>query len=125
MTRVESMKSRVCKFNLWLVGKVVDWNSTAIAIYAVAFVVLFSLVLKRPENPYEWVVFLSSAFYQAVMLPVILVSNKIQAERAIKHHNTEMKAQFALLSKELHLLHQLCGENGPLTINTLRGTGNK
>ena len=97
-------------FNLLFAEKIVDWNSTTFAIYAVSFLVLSSLILKRPDNSYEWIVFLSSAFYQAAMLPVILVSNKIQAERANRTHSKEIQQELKLMREELRLLRKLCGE---------------
>jgi len=86
---------RIAAFNDRLTETIVDAVSTPWAFYLCNVLILGTLLMKRPEDLYAWTLFASTIWFQAVMLPVLASSNKVQIER-----------QMGILIEELALLRE-------------------
>ena len=101
--------------NAWLMGGIVDAVSTPWAFWVCNFLILGTLVIKRPEDLYAWALFISSIWYQAVMLPVITNSDKIQMDRLMNMVAEELgmhREEMALQRAEIQKVTQLCRQFG-------------
>jgi hypothetical protein len=99
---------KIDAFNEWLMERIVDAVSTPWAFYVCNLSILATLLIKRPEDAYAWALFISSIWFQAVMLPVLAATDKVQTTRQMAMLTEEV----TLLRAEFQKITQICDRLG-------------
>lgn len=105
---------RMKRFNAWLAQKMTVALSSMWLFWILVVMLAVAAFLEPPNTPYTFVMFVISAAFQAVALPVLAVTSSIQGGRQERvlletHKNvlTELdliKEQLALTREELKML---------------------
>ena len=93
---------QVNRFNARLGLVLAAGLSTMACFWAVGMIVLATLLWKRPADPYEWIIFLSSGFFQAVALPVLAMAGDVVNDRLIRF----VENIFGAVMEELKLMRE-------------------
>jgi hypothetical protein len=90
------------RFNNWLANKLAWVMSSMWLFWLLAVVILIAGLLQPPDTPYTFVMFVISAGFQAVALPVLALVSNMQGDRQEK----VLKETHDAVMKELKLMRE-------------------
>jgi membrane protein implicated in regulation of membrane protease activity len=96
------MKEKINKANNFLANKMSIIMSSMWLFWILAVVIVVAGLMQPPDTPYMFVMFVISAGFQAVALPVLAFVSNIQGERQEK----VMKETHDAVMKELKLVRE-------------------
>ena len=96
------------RFSEWLADRLADALATMVCFWVVTILILITLYWQRPHSLYEWVLFASSALFQASALPVLAFVAKKEGRR----QEAILKETHDAVMEELKDLKELCKIEG-------------
>lgn len=94
------------RFNDWIGNAMAVGFSTMACFWVVAFLTLSTLIFDPPKNLQGWLLYWVGIFFQAVALPVLAYTGKIQSdkqEQILKETHDAVMDELAIVREELKI----------------------
>jgi hypothetical protein len=103
------LRTKILKFNSWLMYRLANINASAWVFYALVFLVIETLNFEVPKSPLGWINFCVQTLYQGAALPLCAFVAKVEGQetrRMIREMHEWLCETKDMEHEEIRLLHE-------------------
>jgi cell shape-determining protein MreC len=96
-------------FNSWIAVKLTDILSSMWLFWMLVILLIIAAIMEPPNTPYTFVMFVISAAFQAVALPVLAVTSNLQGarqERVARDTYKNTLEELKLINEEIKVVKE-------------------